>query len=742
MQQSSLNQLLQIELEKLPSLPHALLQLLEALHDPDVSFTKITEIIQSDPGLTTRVMSVANSGAYHQWSQHKDFNRLIVAFGLKMVKTIVINSCVQLFFSQFNVHDKEALARFWQTSLTTASIARALAHITGYQNEEEAYIAGLLHNLGELVCLMHNSNDYIQRINDLQATNLHEALFDIELRRTKLEEDFIGAGIPEIGAWIIHRFDRDTLLGDAILFQRESAEQLIGAPHLVQLINMAHKLSLPLDTYSVVANGGGTKERVFSEVSAIFGLNQSVMEDILENSVAEVVTTAKKMGITVSDNNTLKIDHAAIQKNLTEKVRTIALSSSLQQLNASHLESRSEQQLIEQIMQNLKVLFDLSSCIFFAYDENSSRLLARYGTNIEQNLLSQFIIPLDATDTLPVQALFKGLPFSSQDRTESNQRTALDRQLQGLLNTEEILCIPLLESSNEKYGVLVVGLSSHRMQKIKREKGLLYEFSKASAEVISRDRKVAEEIHSVLEEEKSLQSLEIRKLVHEANNPLGVIRNYLQILSHKLADSQDTKIQGQLEILMEEVERVGNIVLRIREVPQQISAENHNVMINELINRLLSIFKESLFLKAGIVTKINLDMSIPKIKCNANSLKQILTNLLKNVVEAMPEGGEINISTRDQVNYNGKQFIELNISDNGPGIPEKVLANLFNPVKSTKSGEHSGLGLSIIKNLVNDLGGTIRGSNRYSGLLSSGSDRQQISGAEFIILLPRRVLSN
>ena len=280
------------------------------------------------------------------------------------------------------------------------------------------------------------------------------------------------------------------------------------------------------------------------------------------------------------------------------------------------------------------------------------------------------------------------------------------------------------------------------MQKIKREKGLLYEFSKASAEVISRDRKVAEEIHSVLEEEKSLQSLEIRKLVHEANNPLGVIRNYLQILSHKLADSQDTKIQGQLEILMEEVERVGNIVLRIREVPQQISAENHNVMINELINRLLSIFKESLFLKAGIVTKINLDMSIPKIKCNANSLKQILTNLLKNVVEAMPEGGEINISTRDQVNYNGKQFIELNISDNGPGIPEKVLANLFNPVKSTKSGEHSGLGLSIIKNLVNDLGGTIRGSNRYSGLLSSGSDRQQISGAEFIILLPRRVLSN
>lgn len=158
-----------------------------------------------------------------------------------------------------------------------------------------------------------------------------------------------------------------------------------------------------------------------------------------------------------------------------------------------------------------------------------------------------------------------------------------------------------------------------------------------------------------------------------------------------------------------------------------------------LVQSLVSIFQESLFIKTGIIANINLDKSIPLIESDSNSLKQILTNLLKNAIEAMPDGGEINIKTRDYVNYNGKQFIELSISDTGPGIPNKILTNLFNPVKSTKPGEHSGLGLSIIKNLVNDLGGTISGSNLYSGQLLADSGRQKVNGAEFLILLPRRL---
>lgn len=733
MHQSLFNQTIQIELERLPSIPHALIKLLAIVHDPQVEFSQITQIIQSDPALTTRIMSVANSGAYYQWNESKDFHRMVVALGLNRVKNIAINSAVQQFFSQFNVDDKGLLSGFWKSSLNTACMAKNLAHITGYPNEDEAYVAGLLHKVGELICLMHDADEYLEQNNKLLSGNHTDTLTEFEAKKSKMETAFIGSSIPEIGAWIIQKFDKKTLLSDAILYQREPSKQLIGTPPLVQLINLAHKLSEPFDH----------RDDVFADVAEVYSLNQAVLEDLLQQCDVEVRQVAKIMAIKINDDNSIETDNEEVQIKLAENVRNIALSSSLQ--NIGHF--RSEKELTERIMQNLRMLFGISNCLYLDYDEQSNCLNACYGMNIEQSLLEQFKIPLDATITFPVQSILKGVPVFSNDDHESNQKSVLDRQLLRLLNADESLCIPLLETltsmdsaRDTKYGVLVAGVSASHLQALRREKGLLYEFSRSTSEVVSRDKKTIQRIKSIVDEEKAQQSLAIRQLVHEANNPLGVIRNYLQVLSHKLSDSRDKKLKDQLEILMEEVERVGNIVLRIRETPEGSILNSNQVNINDLVSRLISIFNDSLFLKAGINVVLNLDASIPVIDSNANSIKQILTNLLKNASEAMPEGGEVQIATRDQVNYNGMQFIELCVIDNGPGIPEEIMNNLFSPVQSTKSKEHSGLGLSIIKNLVNDLGGTIRGSNRHAGQESLGLDQQEITGAEFIILLPRRLI--
>ena len=88
--------------------------------------------------------------------------------------------------------------------------------------------------------------------------------------------------------------------------------------------------------------------------------------------------------------------------------------------------------------------------------------------------------------------------------------------------------------------------------------------------------------------------------------------------------------------------------------------------------------------------------------------------------------GVVSISTGDQVNVNGRQFVELVIADDGPGIPEEVMENIFNPVTSSKGREHAGLGLTIVRNLVSGLNGTISCRNKPKG------------GAEFVILLPRK----
>jgi signal transduction histidine kinase len=105
-------------------------------------------------------------------------------------------------------------------------------------------------------------------------------------------------------------------------------------------------------------------------------------------------------------------------------------------------------------------------------------------------------------------------------------------------------------------------------------------------------------------------------------------------------------------------------------------------------------------------------------------LRQVVMNLVKNAAEALPKGGRIDLATRDRIHKNGALFVELRIGDNGPGLPEHVLNELFTPVTSTKPG-HAGLGLSIVKQLLDQLGAEIS--------CASGPT----TGTRFQILLPR-----
>ena len=119
----------------------------------------------------------------------------------------------------------------------------------------------------------------------------------------------------------------------------------------------------------------------------------------------------------------------------------------------------------------------------------------------------------------------------------------------------------------------------------------------------------------------------------------------------------------------------------------------------------------------------NLDRSLPPVHCGVSSLKQILVNLLKNASEALPPQGEVWLTTRDNLYKNGQHFFEIDLRDNGPGIPQEMFNQLFQPITSSKEG-HSGLGLSIVKKLVDQLQGEISCSS-------------STSGTRFQLLLPR-----
>ena len=200
-----------------------------------------------------------------------------------------------------------------------------------------------------------------------------------------------------------------------------------------------------------------------------------------------------------------------------------------------------------------------------------------------------------------------------------------------------------------------------------------------------------------------------RKVVHEVNNPLGIMKNYLKILGIKLKD-QGIKLD-EIGILNEEIDRVAHILGELTAVSEKKSRKRAPVDINALVNDLVKLTAESLMKEQKVAVHVDLDPARPKLMSEKDCLKQILINLIKNAAEAMTKGGNLYLKTRHRsASLEGSQslgFVEVTVGDDGPGIPDEMKRRIFEPFVSSKGRWHSGLGLSIVLNLINRLNGSI-----------------------------------
>lgn len=164
----------------------------------------------------------------------------------------------------------------------------------------------------------------------------------------------------------------------------------------------------------------------------------------------------------------------------------------------------------------------------------------------------------------------------------------------------------------------------------------------------------------------------------------------------------------------EEIERIASMVSQLDLFSNATPHRFEQVDVNELIADVVKIFKAPLASTSAISLSFTPNPEVPMIATAAPGLKQILINLIKNSSEAIDKDGSIRIATSlVSKPANGKDLspgvpaVQIRIEESGPGIPEKVLRNLFKPFTTTKGPEHSGLGLSIVKKTVADLGGTL-----------------------------------
>jgi iron only hydrogenase large subunit-like protein/nitrogen-specific signal transduction histidine kinase len=197
-------------------------------------------------------------------------------------------------------------------------------------------------------------------------------------------------------------------------------------------------------------------------------------------------------------------------------------------------------------------------------------------------------------------------------------------------------------------------------------------------------------------------------IAHEINNPLGVLLMY----SHLLKDELESEAKGREDVarIITEAERARAIVRGILNFAREEKVERKPTDINELLRD--SARGTLAALRNGkIRVEFLLDESLGPQLVDGGQLRQVFDNLLKNAVEAMPEGGTIRVASE-----NGDGEFVMSVSDSGPGIPEENLPKMFSPFFTTKKvGKGTGLGLSVCYGIVKMHGGTIHAANNPGG---------------------------
>lgn len=676
-----------------PVLPEILIRLLEACDNESTPLSQVASLIDKDPSLSYKVLQLVNSAYFGLKTTYSGVDQAVVYLGANSVKNMAVTAAVhQVFNSErfndlkhFNIHS------FWYHCLKCATLSRKIAEHTGQAHGDDAYLGGLLHDLGKLVLV----SAFPQQYESVCAE------FGNQEELVEAEENQIGASHCEVGSWLIADWNLPTLIGDAIVYHHEPADKIKGAFPLVQIVYAANRLSRD-----------GDLNEAREVASELLGVAAEELAGVLEGTNEEILQISSELGIVVEPpaaeegpgSRTMVVgeDGATLHANLASRIKGISLISGFLENMA---QAESSESMIKAFEQALQVLFGFDRVILLLPDRDEVLLTGHTSkSNRLQSLSQELILPIHKSTSLIVGAYQKReLGYlTAKDELEN----LADRQVLSALNCRVAALLPLA-AENQEEGVALIGLPEALSSVSKNDQRLLKAIAQQAGICLRLDHLKARRAEEIETERQEAISLTARKFAHEVNNPLGIIQNYLATLKLKVADEEN--IKKELGIISDEIQRISAMINQLDTFAQASFSASDLTNVNNVVSDIVQLVRSSFLSDSVTEIVFEPDDAIPLIKTSTDGLKQIIINLLKNASEAMDGKGRVVVSTRtaEESNNGPAGGIVVRVEDDGPGLPELVKDNLYTPFISTKGIGHSGLGLSIVSRAVADLGGKI-----------------------------------
>ena len=200
----------------------------------------------------------------------------------------------------------------------------------------------------------------------------------------------------------------------------------------------------------------------------------------------------------------------------------------------------------------------------------------------------------------------------------------------------------------------------------------------------------------------------ITSVSHEIKNPLGIVRSTAEILEKRLKAVAPGN-EHLASIVIEETARLDSIVREFLDFARPLEPKKDLQVINNGLAKAIR-FMAPEFDKYKIRVDMELDETLDPIPLDDNLLYRVYLNILVNGVQAMPDGGHLSVRTCRA----GMDGVQVEFADDGVGIPEEKLQQIFTPFYTDKS-RGTGLGLAIVKNIIDSHGGKVEVESREGG---------------------------
>jgi nitrogen-specific signal transduction histidine kinase len=641
--------------DRLVTPPQILVGVLDGIHREGLDARAIADVVGRDAVTAARVLDATQGAGSPAGSPAcPSLEDAVASVGIEAVRALVVTAAFRQFLGPVDPSGYRASQDAWWRSMATAQIAYVVATLTRFRDPDQAMLCGLLLDAGRF--------DFISR------------------QRTPPGAMQAGADTAEFEAaagWV-ETWCADPFMADAVRYQDAAIEEVRDAHQLVKVVRLARLL----------AEVSEPSARALEAAEMLFGLEEGLTRELTHRVNADIDRIARRFGMDGMEREAAEMIHRA-QGELGRRLEGLM---HLTQVRAELARADSASALHHAVRGAARMLLGNERNLLFLVDadrESASMWL-------DDGEHPAFVLPLVPGRSLVADAAL------TREPQRGRGVSVVDRQIAGLLRAPALWCLPLAGDAREGHdcmGVLALGIPDVGADALPRLEDLARLFAEEAGKALAARARGAGDDGAG-----NATDATVEQVLLEVSTPLSLIGNQVAMLRVRLAD--DATAQRDLALIREETARVGGILARLRPRSQEVSLAGVSAL-NDAVEEVADTLAASYLESKGIRLTMDLDPAGPRLEIGSERLRRILGQLLHNLGEALGAGSGIRVATRGDVNVNGRAYVQLEVSDERPGLPREASERLFAVAAARREERQRRDGLATVKDLMDEMGGII-----------------------------------